>query len=118
MSFRNTLLKIGWPAPKLVYNIHNPTSLKLLTRLKFVLSHLNEHKFNHNFRDCVNPLCTCSLEVESSSNFFLHCHYHIDIQKTLFHELQSVDQIILNHYDNEIVKLFLYGSKKFNFQQN
>ena len=33
-SFRNSLLKIGRPAPKPVYNIHNPTGLKLLTRLK------------------------------------------------------------------------------------
>ena len=40
-SFRNSLLKIGQPTPKAVYNIHNPTGLKLLTRLKLELSHLN-----------------------------------------------------------------------------
>ena len=94
--FRNSLLKIGWHTPKPVYNIHNPTGLKLLTRLRLRLSHLNEHKFNHNFRDCVNPLCPCSLKVESSSHFFVYCHYHIDICKTLFHELHSVDENILN----------------------
>ena len=66
----------------------------------------------------MNPLCPCSLEVESSSHFFLHCHYHIDIRKTLFHELQSIDENILNQSDNEIMELLLYGSKKFNFQQN
>ena len=57
MSFRNLLLKIGQPSPEPVYNIHNPTGLKLLTRLKLRLSHLNENKLNHNFRDCVNASC-------------------------------------------------------------
>ena len=77
-SFRNFLLKIGRLTPKPVYNIHNPTGLKLLTMLRLGISHINEHRFNHNFRDCVNPLCPCSLEVQSSSHFFVHCHYHID----------------------------------------
>ena len=67
-SYRNSLLKIGWPTPKPVFNIHNATGLKLLTRLRLGLSHLNEHRFNYNSRDCVNPLCPCSLE--SSSHFF------------------------------------------------
>ena len=33
-----------WPTPKPVYNIHNPTGLKLLTRLRLF-------ETNHNFRD-------------------------------------------------------------------
>ena len=118
LTFRNSLLKIGRPVPKPVYNIHNPNSLKLLTRLRLGLSHLNEHKFNHNFKDCVNPLCSCSLEVESVSHFFLHCHYFTVIRKTLFHELQSVDKNILNQSDNEIAELLFYGSAKFKLQQN
>ena len=115
MSFRNSLLKVGWPTPKPVYNIHKPTGLKLLTRLRLRLSHLNEHKFNHNYRHCVNPLCPCSFEVSLLPIFFLHCHYHIHVQTTLFHELQSVDEIISNQSDNEILELLLYSSKKFNF---
>ena len=34
LTFRNSLLKIGRPVPKPVYNIHNPNGLKLLTRLR------------------------------------------------------------------------------------
>ena len=118
LSFRNALLKIGQPTPKPVYNILDPNGLKLLTRLRLGLSHLNEHKFNHNFKECVNPLCSCSLQVESVSHFFLHCHYFTDIRKTLFNELQSVDENILNQSDNEMVELLLYSSNKFKFQQN
>ena len=54
LSFRNALLKIDRPTLKPVYNILDPNGLKLLTRLRLGLSHLNEHKFNHNFEECVN----------------------------------------------------------------
>ena len=70
LSYRNSSLKIGGPTPKPVYNIPNPTGLKLLTSFRLGISHLNEHKFNRNVRDCVNPLCHYSLEVQSPSHFF------------------------------------------------
>ena len=116
MSFRKYLPNIGRPTPKPVYIIHNLSRLKLLTRLRLGINQLNQHKFNYNFRDCVNPLCPYSLEVESSSNFFLHCYYRIDTQETLSHEL--MEKNISNQSDNEIVELLLYGSNKFNIQQN
>ena len=56
--------------PKPIYNMHNPTGLRLLNTLRLGPSNLNQHKFNRNFRDCVNPLCRCSLEIESSFDFF------------------------------------------------
>ena len=43
--FENALLKVGRPAAKSIYNTHNPIGLKLLTRLRLGLSHLNEHNF-------------------------------------------------------------------------
>ena len=70
LPFKNVFLKIGRPTPKPVYNINDHNGLRLLTRLRLGLSHLNEHKFNYNFKDCVNPLCPCSLQVESVSHFF------------------------------------------------
>ena len=32
-----------------------------------------EHKFKHSFQDSINPLCSCSLDVESTIHYFLHC---------------------------------------------
>ena len=54
-----------------VYNNRKPIGLKLLTRLRLGLSHVNEHRFNHNFENCVNPLCIYlySLEVEQPPIF-------------------------------------------------
>ena len=118
MTFRDVLIKIGRPILKPIYNVHNPIDLKLLTRLRLGLSHLNQHKFNHNFQDCLNPLCSCSLEVESVSHFFLHCHYHSNIRSTLLNELQSIDINLLNQEDDIVVEVLLYGSTKFNTNQN
>ena len=116
--FRNVLLKVGRPTTKPICNIHNPIGLKLLTRLILGLSHLTEHKFKHNFQDYINPLCTSSSEIESLSHFFLHRHYFTNICSTLFSELPSVDANIAKFLDNEIVDLFLYGSSKFDTDQN
>ena len=68
-KFRNILLKLGQPTPDLIYGIHHPLGVKLVTRLRLGLSHLNENRFKHNFKNCINPLCTCSLEVESIKHF-------------------------------------------------
>ena len=68
-KFRNILLKLGEPGPYLIYRIQHPLGLKLFTRLRLGLSHLTKHRFKHNFKSCINPLCTCSVEVESTSIF-------------------------------------------------
>ena len=65
LVFQNHLLKIICAVSNPVYNIQNYIVLKLLTRLRLGLSHLNEHRFNHNFQNYINPICNFSLEVES-----------------------------------------------------
>ena len=82
------------------------------------LSHLNEHRFNHNFQNCINPLCTCSLEVESVSHFFLHCLHYNDIRETLFNELKSIDENILKLSGNKLINLLFYGDSKFDSNKN
>ena len=44
------------PQPSPLFNIHNLFGVKLLTRLILGLSHLNEHKFNHNLNGCITIL--------------------------------------------------------------
>ena len=46
-------------------------------------SHLREHKFNHKFQNYINPLCSCSIDIESTSHFFLHCPLFDDKRITL-----------------------------------
>ena len=82
------------------------------------LSHLNEHTLNHNFQNCMNPLCTCSLEVESISHFFLHCLHYNDTRETLLNELKSIDENILKLSGNKLINLLLYGDSKFDSNKN
>ena len=117
-SFENYLLKEIGPKPSPLYNIHNPSRIKLLTRLRLGLSHLKEHKFNHNFDDCVNPFCTCSLEPESTSHFFLHCHHYNTIRSILFKDLNSVDKKLFKLSDNELTLILLYASTQYSLMNN
>ena len=86
-KFRNTSLKLGPPTPDFIYRIHHPLGLKLLSRLRLDLSHMNKHRFKHNFENCIKPFCTCSLEVESTKHFFLHCHYYSAIRISFLNDL-------------------------------
>ena len=112
MQFFKTLLKIGWHNQCTIYSITNPVGLKLLTRRRLGLSHLNKHRFNPNFQNCINPLCSCSHEIESTSRFLLHWHHFTNISLTL---LNSITEIICNTFkisDNCLVNL-LFGNQKY-----
>ena len=77
-----------------------------------------EHRFNHNFQNCINPLCTCSLEVESISHFSLHCLHYNDIRETLLNELKSIDENIFKLSGSKLISLLLYGDSKFDSNKN
>ena len=81
LIFKNLLLKIDRPIQNSMFKIHDPLGVKLLTRLRVGLSHLNKHRFRHNFQDRLNTICSCSLDVESNIHFFLHCQHLIQSVK-------------------------------------
>ena len=94
--FKSWLLSVIRPIQSNVCNIFDPIGLKIMTRLRLSWSHLNEHKFRHNFQDCLNRLCFCSLEIEVNVHYFLHCHhfsqYHFDLinsVKSVFDNFES-----------------------------
>ena len=118
MSFKKFLLRVGQPTAMLTYVIHNSIGLKFLTRFRLRLSHLNEHKFKHNLKNCVSPLCSFSLEIESPFHFFLHCHYFTNICSTILDDLKSNDVNGPSFPDSEIVELLFYGSPKCDLHQN
>ena len=112
------LLKIGTPIQNSIFKIHDPLGIKLLTILRLGLSHLNEHRLRHNFQDCLNPLCSFSLEVESNIHFFLHCQHFIQSCQTLLDSVNKIVNDISNFTDDVLVNLLLYGSQTFNFEEN
>ena len=112
-TFRNTLLKLGRPIQRAIYSINNPVGLKLLTCLRLGLSHLNEHRFNHNFKNCIKPLCSCSLETESTSHFLVHCHHYTNIRLTLLNSIAEIIGNTFNINDECLVNLLLFGNQKY-----
>ena len=96
-----------------VYNMCKSIDLKLLSRLRLGLCHPNECRFNHNFKNCVNPLCTCSLEAETTSHFSLHCHYYHPIRLALFNEIFESDMNLRNLLEETFLNVILYGSSLF-----
>ena len=105
--FKRKLLSFIRPEQKNIFNIFDLQGLKLLTRLRLDFSHLNEHRFRHNFKECVNPVCSCSLEIEDTSHYLLHCHYF-----TLYRiELMNSVKLICENFEsmtgnNKITLLF------------
>ena len=95
--------------------------LKLLTRLRLGLRHLNEQRFNHNSQSCINPLCSCSLAVESTTYFLLHYHHFLKIGSTLLNNINQVLDSINNLSDLSdctLIKILLFGDQNYTQVEN
>ena len=101
-----------------VFDVHNPIGIKLSNRLRLNFSHLNEHKFPHNFRDTGNPFCFCNAESETTSHYLLRYPLFFEQRTKLFESLSNLDNTLLNHCDDDIVNMLLYGSSKCSFSTN
>ena len=118
--FKTKLSKLIRPTPKLVYGIHDSKRLAILTQLRVGLSKLNFHKFRHNFRDTVNPLCPANDGVEDTEHFLLLCHSYNELR---FDLLNSVNAILLPHgfssLSNEVLfRFILYGDERLTIDTN
>ena len=71
--FKRRILSIIGPSTKSVFGIHDPKGLSHLTQLRVGLSKLNFHKFQHNFRDTINPMCPSNDGIEDTEHFLLLC---------------------------------------------
>ena len=91
-----------------VYNINDAIGIKLITRLRLGFSHLRKHKFKQNFRDTLNPLCSCSIEVQSTSHYFLRCHFFDALWATLMNTLRNIDSNHPTLKDENLTNILLY----------
>ena len=76
--------------------IHNPVGTKLLTPLRYDLSHLNEHKFRYKFADFVIPLRFGSVKSETTFHFLLHCHNLLYIRSKFYGKIKLLDETLLH----------------------
>ena len=66
--FRKRILEFIRPSS--IFNIPNSLGLTYLTKLRVGLSRLRKHKFRHNFRDSLNPICNYGNAIEQLSTTF------------------------------------------------
>ena len=93
-----SLLKFVRPVKNIIFDINNPYGLKLLTRLRLGLSHLRYHKFRHNVQACINPLCACDLEIETTNRFLLHCPLFQSARQSILINIKKIDRGILKKH--------------------
>ena len=113
------MLKIFFPLnQRSLFSIHDPVGVKLLTRLWLQFSHLNEHKFHHNFKDWVSSMCDCGAETKTTSHFFLRCQFFANERQEPRDDVYRMDASIKRLNEESLIDLLLYGSDKFNDSKN
>ena len=110
--FKNLILKFLRPEPNRISSTQNFEGLKLLTRMRLSLSHLDDHKFRPNFQDCLNPICSCGQDTKTASHFLLLCLNYRCARKTILETINLIDPNILQQRELSITKDLLFGSEK------
>ena len=116
--FKNSILKFIRPSPNKIFQCHNPKGIKLVTRLRLGLSHLREHKFKHSFQDTLNPLCSCGLDIEATSHYFLHSPLFHAERSTLLNNINEIDRRIFNKSESVLTRILLHGDESFKDEVN
>ena len=71
LKIPKTLMKVIRTKENSVFEVSDIYGIKLLTRLRLNFSHLNEHKFRHNFNDTINPMYNCGAAAETTIDYLL-----------------------------------------------
>ena len=79
---------------------------------------MHQHKFKHNFQDCLNPICSCGLDIESTSHFLLHCPTFNDERYTLLSTLNNIDRKLLELTKSSLPQTLLLGNTLFDQGKN
>ena len=64
--------------------------MKLMALLRLNFSNLNEHKFRYGFKDTVDPMCNCGLEIETTIHFLLRCRLCSTIRTELLVDIYTL----------------------------
>ena len=119
--FKKKLLSIIRPPAKSVFGIYDPKGLSYLTQLRVGLSKLNFHKFKHNFRDTINPMCPTSDGIEDTEHFLLLCPTFDAQRRDLFAgivEFIRPFRQITDLSNDSLTQLLLYGDQDLSTELN
>ena len=77
------------PSENSIFLCNNPKGIQLLTRLRLGLSHLQDHKFNHNFQDTLNQISNCGEDIETLYQYLLHCSLYTNERLALLNVIHK-----------------------------
>ena len=107
------LRKIIWdfirPKANSVFNCNSSKGQKFVTKLPLGLSQLREHKFKHSVQESINPLYSCSLDVESTIHYFLHCPLFTIERHILLNTISQTDYKLLDSNESILIQHLLFG---------
>ena len=115
------MLKFIRPFPSNVFRCNNYKTIRIITPLRVGMSHLREHKFKHNFQDCLNPIFSCDLDIKSTSHFLLHCPTFNDEWYTLLSTLNKINCKLIKLTKSSLSlssSNLLYGNTLFDKDKN
>ena len=115
--FKSNFPKIFRPTPRSFFNCYNHKGIRLMTRLRLRLSRLREHKFNPNFQNCINPRCSCAMDIESTSHFFVHFPLFDDKTITLQSTLNNIDCKLIETNESSLIKTLLFRNSLFDLKK-
>ena len=68
--------------------------------------------------DSLNPLCSSSLETESTLHFFLRRQNYTTLRRTLMIHLKNINDAMMSLNESDLLHVILYGSKNFDNNMN
>ena len=117
-TFENNYFLMRTKSGYLRYYCHNPKGIYILTGLRLSFSHLRERKFKHSFQDCLNPLCNCGNEMETSTHYLLHFPTYTNERLTLLNKIKSVNCSILESSDAAVRQILLFDDNTLSNSSN
>ena len=111
--FKKRLISMIRPPAKSVFGIHDPIGLSYLTQLRVGLSKLCFHKFKHNFKDSINPMCPTNDGIETTEHFLLLCpSFEVERRNLLARVFQLLRPYGYIDLSNQVLaQLLLYGDR-------
>ena len=118
VQFKTKILSFIRRKENSIFKVHDPDGIKLLNRLRLHFSHLNKHKFRHNFRATIDPMCSCGDEPETTLHYLLRCNLYSDLTTELLNDICVLNTTLKNVSHEKLLNILLYGSEDFSFNTN
>ena len=90
-----------------------------MTRLRLVeLSHLREHRLNHNFQNFINSLSSLGMDIESTSHLFPHIPLFDDKRITLLSILRKINCKLIEKNESSLTETLVFGNSLFDWKKS